>query len=208
VAVWSADPLTVEGVTTILRSTPELRVLPVEELDVADVLIVAIMAPDTDIVEFMVPVSARPSTQIILLADELTEPQVRVLAEHSVTAVRSRTATTDADLVDLVRTVLSGAAMPPLAEQLTRADTGVLHPMGAPRSPLSSRERDMLSLLAEGYDTAEIAREMMYSERAVKYIVRGILRRLGSRNRAHAVAMATRLGLIGQKESGQTVGSR
>jgi DNA-binding NarL/FixJ family response regulator len=53
-----------------------------------------------------------------------------------------------------------------------------------------------LRLLADGCDTIEIARRMAYSERTVKTIVHVILDRFGARNRAHAVAFATREGII------------
>ena len=54
----------------------------------------------------------------------------------------------------------------------------------------------MLRLLAEGRDTREIADELAYSERTIKNVIRDITRRLGLRNRSHAVAYALRQGLI------------
>jgi DNA-binding NarL/FixJ family response regulator len=196
VAVWSPDPLTVEGVTTILRSTPEIRVVPVEELATVDVLIIAGPMLDKPVLELIARLFASSSARIILLAEELTDAQLRALAGHPVSAVRSRSSITDDELVQLVRAVISSAKMPPLDKQLERGDTGALHPVGTPQDLLSPRERALLTLLADGYDTREIAQKMAYSERAVKYIVSGILRRLGSKNRPHAVAVATRLGLI------------
>ncbi|MEV6632734.1 LuxR C-terminal-related transcriptional regulator [Actinoplanes sp. NPDC051470] len=49
----------------------------------------------------------------------------------------------------------------------------------------------------EDFGTAEpIAAELSCSVRTVKAIVQGAMRRLGPRNRAHAVAFAIRHGLI------------
>jgi DNA-binding NarL/FixJ family response regulator len=63
-------------------------------------------------------------------------------------------------------------------------------------SGLSSREIDVLHLMADGFDTAEIALELSCSERTVKNVVAGVTERLNLRNRAHAVAYAPRTGII------------
>ena len=58
------------------------------------------------------------------------------------------------------------------------------------------RERDVLRLLADGHDTREIATDLCYSERTVKNVVHDVLMKLNCRTRAHAVALATREGVI------------
>jgi DNA-binding NarL/FixJ family response regulator len=66
-----------------------------------------------------------------------------------------------------------------------------------PRAPeLSTREVAVLRLLADGFDTAEVARALCWSERTVKNAVHDITTRLRLRNRTHAVAYALRRGLI------------
>lgn len=61
---------------------------------------------------------------------------------------------------------------------------------------LDDRERTVLRLVADGHETAEIARELSYSVRTITMIVHDITHRLRLRNRAHAVAFALRQGLI------------
>ena len=61
---------------------------------------------------------------------------------------------------------------------------------------LNDREVDVLRLLADGESTREIAERMSYSERTVKNIVHGLLVKLECRTRAHAVALASRQGVI------------
>jgi len=66
-----------------------------------------------------------------------------------------------------------------------------------PRPPLTPRDRDVLVLSARGKSTAEIATTMGIAERTVEEHVRHACRRLGARNRTHAVAIAIRDALIG-----------
>jgi DNA-binding NarL/FixJ family response regulator len=61
---------------------------------------------------------------------------------------------------------------------------------------LSAREVDVLKLVAEGFDTREIAGKLCYSERTVKNVLHGLMLRLRLRNRAHAVAYAARHGYL------------
>src|SRR5205807_879689 len=67
---------------------------------------------------------------------------------------------------------------------------------GLTMSGLTEREIKVLKLLAEGMDTAEVGRELFYSERTVKNILHDVTSRLNLRNRTHAVAYALRQGLI------------
>ena len=62
--------------------------------------------------------------------------------------------------------------------------------------PLSPRQREVLRLVAEGADVSTIAGELSISEATVRTHLRDALRRLGARNRAHAVALAIAAGLI------------
>jgi DNA-binding CsgD family transcriptional regulator len=63
-------------------------------------------------------------------------------------------------------------------------------------SGLTERERNVLALLADGYDTGEIATQLSCSERTVKNVLRGIMIRHDLKHRAHAVAFAVRAGAL------------
>jgi two-component system, NarL family, response regulator LiaR len=61
------------------------------------------------------------------------------------------------------------------------------------RSPLTTRESEVIDLLAEGLTTDQIARSLHLSTETVRSHVKHILRKLDARSRAEAVAAAQRL---------------
>jgi DNA-binding NarL/FixJ family response regulator len=66
-----------------------------------------------------------------------------------------------------------------------------------PRRPaLTERELQVLNGMAEGKSNAEIGRDLFVSEDTVKTHARRLFRKLGARDRAHAVASAFRQGLV------------
>jgi DNA-binding CsgD family transcriptional regulator len=66
----------------------------------------------------------------------------------------------------------------------------------APGLRLSKREHDVLRLVAEGYSNTMIATRLNLSDNTVKSYVESLLTHLNARNRAEAVAAASRLKLI------------
>jgi DNA-binding CsgD family transcriptional regulator len=66
----------------------------------------------------------------------------------------------------------------------------------APAFRLSPREREVLQLVAEGYSNTMIANRLHLSDNTVKGYVEALLTRLNARNRAEAVAAASRLNLL------------
>ncbi|WP_158894794.1 response regulator transcription factor [Amycolatopsis anabasis] len=64
------------------------------------------------------------------------------------------------------------------------------------RHPLTAIELDILEAIARGQKNAEIAKNQYRSVETVRSHVRTILRKLGARNRAHAVAIAYHTGIF------------
>lgn len=67
---------------------------------------------------------------------------------------------------------------------------------GRKAGTLSRREREVLHLVAAGQSNKQIARSLGITERTVKFHVASILNKLGADNRAQAVALAGRRGLL------------
>jgi DNA-binding CsgD family transcriptional regulator len=60
------------------------------------------------------------------------------------------------------------------------------------RRRVTPRELEVLSLIADGYSTREIAERLWITDETVRTHVRRLLDRLGARTRAHAVSIAYR----------------
>jgi two-component system response regulator DesR len=66
-----------------------------------------------------------------------------------------------------------------------------------PAPLLSEREREVLDLIAAGSTNREIAQRLYLSPHTVKEHTSALYRKLGARNRAEAVQLAQRIGLLG-----------
>ncbi len=66
-----------------------------------------------------------------------------------------------------------------------------------PEQPLSMRESEALSLLAEGMSRARAAEAMDISEHTLRVYIEGARSKLQAQNTTHAVARAVTMGLIG-----------
>jgi DNA-binding NarL/FixJ family response regulator len=97
------------------------------------------------------------------------------------------------EIASAIRTVAGGgtALAPSAAARLADA---VRAPRGA--GPLTTREREVLRLVAQGLPGKQIAGALGISERTVKFHTASLIRKLGADNRAQAVAVAAQRGLL------------
>lgn len=89
------------------------------------------------------------------------------------------------------------AAVAPRAFLCAGLSQAVMRRATAPAPPrLSSREAEVLALLADGLGTGEIASSLYMSESTAKTHITHIYQKLGAANRAQALVTAMRLGLL------------
>lgn len=104
------------------------------------------------------------------------------------------------ELVRALRLVAAGEAL--LAPSVTRRLIDELAHVQPPPTPprelalLTSREREVLTLMARGLSNAEIAAELILGETTVKTHVGRVLTKLGLRDRVQAVVLAYESGLV------------
>jgi DNA-binding NarL/FixJ family response regulator len=63
-------------------------------------------------------------------------------------------------------------------------------------NPLSKRERDILSAIAEGQNSREISERLSLTAQAFSNYLTNILQKVGARNRGQAAALALRNGWL------------
>ncbi|TMK41419.1 MAG: PAS domain-containing protein [Actinobacteria bacterium] len=78
-------------------------------------------------------------------------------------------------------------------DELETIDESSVGPLPGPLSP---RQREVLALIAEGIPLRDIGERLTIAPATVRTHVENAYRKLGARNRPHAIALALQLGLI------------
>ena len=202
VFVYARDPLSQAGIASQLRGRPEVFVVDDGDVDAATVALVVADEVDDEGTRVVKALQRNGCPRVVMVIAHLDDAALLAAVEAGACGLVRRS---DAVPEKLAAAVLRAAAgdgtIPPdllgrLLEQVGRLQRQVLSPRGLTFSGLSEREIDVLKLVAEGLDTAEVATQLCYSERTVKNVIHDITTRLRLRNRTHAVAYAVRQGLI------------
>lgn len=199
IAVCSTDPLMLPGIADLLGDEPDMTVVPAERVPAADLALVVAEDFDDMTRDLLARIARSSRARVVLMIDRLDNASLPELVAYRVRQIVARHAVDD--LIGAIDAAMVNAEPPaePIAYLLAQLAPVTIDQLG-PRvdapAALAPRERELVRLLAQGYDTAEIARSLSYSERTVKHIVHGIINRLRLRNRAHVVAFAMRAGVL------------
>jgi DNA-binding NarL/FixJ family response regulator len=202
VALQALDPLSHAGLAALMQYRTDLTVLRSAQRAEADVLIMAAERLTSDVIATLRRAGAEVNVPVVLVVQEIAEAELLTAVECRVVAILPRAAVTAERLAHRVKAAAAGGGvMPPnlvgeLLKHVERMQRDVLTPNGLNPSGLTPREVDVLRLMADGFDTNEIAGKLCYSERTVKNVIYGVTHRLKLRNRSHAVAYALRAGMI------------
>jgi DNA-binding NarL/FixJ family response regulator len=201
VYVHATDPISWTGVTGQLTGRPEVRVLAQAEAADAAVTLVVVDSLTPPVAQVLRRLR-REQNRLVLVPATIDDAQLSAAVECGVVGVVRRGEASAGRLVEVILSAARGEGsvpadlLGPLLNQMRRLQREVLDPRGLSLGGLSSREVDVLRLVADGFETREIAAKLSYSERTVKNVVHGMTTRLHLRNRAHAVAYALRHDLI------------
>ena len=88
------------------------------------------------------------------------------------------------------------AAVSPRSFMCTGLAGAMMRRMSAESTRLSTREHDVLLLLADGSNAAAIGEQLYMSESTAKSHIARIYQKLGAQNRAQALVTAMRIGLL------------
>ncbi len=200
--IYASDPISQAGVASQLRCRDGIRLVEAAELDRADVAVVVTGALDPTLSATLRALQRGGVPRTVLVAELVDDQTVVAAAEAGVSGIVRRADATGETLERVVRKVAAGRGEIPddlvarLLEHVGTVQREVLAPRGMAFAGLSDRETDVLRMVAEGLDTADIAARLNYSDRTVKNVLHGVMSRLQLRNRSHAVAYAVREGLI------------
>jgi DNA-binding NarL/FixJ family response regulator len=198
------------GFRMILGSDPELEVVGEAGDGVEAVAAARSLEPDVVLMDVRMPrVDGIEATRRISLLAEA--PRVLVLTtfdldEYVFAALRVGASgfllkdAPEEQLLSAIRVVSAGGSLfapsvtRRLIERFASLDNGTAPPPAL--GELTSRELEVLRLLARGHSNAEIAAELVVSDHTVKTHVAHVLSKLGLRDRIQAVIVAYESGLV------------
>lgn len=201
VLVCGDDPIMEAGVAAQLRGRPEVFV--VDHPDVRPDVTVAVQERLDDAAEYRVRNLRRNGRErVVLVCGQIDDAALMRAVDLGVSALLRRSEASPERLSAAVVAASRGdGSLAPdllgrLLEQVGHLQQRVLAPKGISPNGFTEREVEVLRLLADGFDTSEIADQLAYSERTIKNVIHDVTNRLQLRNRSHAVAFAMRNGVI------------
>jgi DNA-binding NarL/FixJ family response regulator len=207
VSIWARSPFTQAGLQAAVSADPRFEVVgkmnPFAETEPEltsfqeDVILFDDL--DGDIDEFLSgSFKGQRSRRIVLLAEDLTRAETMRLMQSGVQAILPRDSSAS-EITSALVAVSEGliAFSPDFIRLLLPA------PLEAGEQdfeylndPLTTRESEVLALLAGGAGNKEIAAQLRISEHTAKFHVSSILSKFGATTRTEAVSRGYRLGLI------------
>ncbi len=144
-----------------------------------------------------------PSTRVIILSPNTSDEELFDVIRSSAVACLSKNAT-PAELIGVVKRASRGEypinesvmTRPVVARHVLREFQDITSLGDAIVVPLTQRERQILTFVADGNTNKQIAGILDISEQTIKNHVSAILRKLNANDRAHAVVLAIRRGWI------------
>ena len=182
-----------------------------------DVVLIDANPPALTGIDFALQISRRfPGLPIVILSPYLDDDQLFQAIKAGAAAYLSKSVDVD-ELADTIERVHHGEypvnnsvlARPRVAEKVLRQfqDLSLMgKAMETVAAPLTPREKEILSYIANGQSNKRIAYTLHISEQTIKNHVTSILRKLNANDRTHAVVMAMRYGWISPEEVSPTFG--
>jgi DNA-binding NarL/FixJ family response regulator len=205
ISVLVTDDHTVlrKGVAALLEREPDMTA--VGEAATADQAVIKARAlqPDVILLDVVMPRKSgfdalpelqkvAPGTRVIMLSMQTNPSAVKQALSSGAAGYVSKHAS-DTELLDAIRRVAGGSRYvdPELGGDLVVSDAAAL------TKPITTRERDVLFLLALGYTNQQIAAMLFLSPRTVDTHRARIMQKLNLQTRAELVLYALANGLIG-----------
>ncbi len=207
VALVDGVPLLRDGLSALVGRTPGMRWVGAAERPTTAMQLRERYRPDVMVIDS--GLDPRGHLCHMLAADEALTLLVLVQEAHRNTQYLAAALAAGVDglvlrsaegsqVAEAIRAVFEeGRYLDPKLAPVLSAPRGKLkHWPGAAQQPLSKREYQVLGLIADGLENQSIAKILFVSVETVRTHVKSILRKLGARDRTHAVAVAFRTGVL------------
>jgi DNA-binding NarL/FixJ family response regulator len=202
-------PVVRQGLRALLEAEEDLRVVGEASDGLEAVRLVERLKPNVLVTDLMMPGlsgmevtrQARdlsPGTRSVVLSMHASEAYVLEALKYGAAAYVLKEATAT-ELVYAVREVAAGRrylSAPLTTRVLDAYVQKVQDAAGDPHETLTTREREVLHLAAEGRTSAEIARRLFLSPRTVETHRAAMMRKLGLRTQTDLVRYAIRRGML------------
>ena len=188
----------------ILECDPTQDVLQLVEANLPDVALLGSDLASLSGIELGRKIAQHfPNTKVIVLSPDPNDEELFEVIKTAAVACLSKRASAE-ELASTIRRARSGEypineslmTRPKVAKQVLNQFRGMARTLEGIAAPLTKRETQILTYVAEGNSNKEIARILAISEQTIKNHVSAILRKLNVNDRAHAVALALRSGWI------------
>ncbi|MFI1400649.1 LuxR C-terminal-related transcriptional regulator [Streptomyces sp. NPDC020681] len=202
VRIHADDTLTQAGLSHCLARFRGLVEIDPDAPQEPDVVVVGVVGAGSTTLELLQTLSPSGTGRFVLVVDEGWDASVSSAVELGVRAILWRSRFSTAQFARAVIAVAEGEGILPsslqgsLMREIQHMQREMLASRGITASGFSTREIDVLRLLAEGMDLEKVSEALSYSERTIKNILYGAMKRHKLRNRTHAVSHAIRSGLI------------
>jgi NarL family two-component system response regulator LiaR len=196
------------GIRGFLEAQPDLQVLGEASSGAEGVKLAADLVPDVVLMDLAMPEmdgveatrrirDASPRTQVVVLTSFHDDAHIFPAIRAGALSYQLKDISPE-ELAQTVRLAAQGEAVlnPQVASRLVQELAGNRTASTDPLAELSSRELEVLKLIAEGLSNAEIAERLVLSQKTVKGHVSNILGKLHLADRTQAAILAWRQGMI------------
>jgi two-component system, NarL family, nitrate/nitrite response regulator NarL len=211
ILVVQDHPLLASAIAFILGGEPDIKVSGIARTGAeaasvafrnkADVVLMDFNLPDVTGPSAAAMIRERlPEVAIVFHSAEESETALLDAIDAGATAYLTKSATAD-QIVEAVKRAGRGEVLTPVAlfaKAIARQRTALAREQDRDRraAQFTQRELEVLRLLAEGLDTASMARELRIAPNTVEWHMRHVIEKLQVRSKLQAVVAAARLGLI------------
>ena len=201
-------PIVRHGLRLLLETEPDFQVVAETNNGIVTVQMVDKYKPDILILDLMMPglnglevtsqsIQLSPATKVIILSMHNSETYVLQSLKNGASGYVLKD-TAPNELINAIKEVILGHRYlsPTLADMVVSAYVHMAQEEHDPYHDLSTRERQILQMAAEGFTSSEIAQKLSLSPRTIEGHRANIMEKLELNNQTDLIRYAIKRGII------------